>query len=107
MRRLSAKLRTSSDLIKDVLYANHCDIVTHMEEDMQNLKNAISMAYEVLGLTISLTKIVAMFPPVLGMPYIEPGIFVYGRKLAVVSKFVYLAITLNTSMNLKVNLRVN
>lgn len=58
------------------------------------------MACEALGLTINLTNTVFMLQPVQEMLYIEPGIFVYGRKLAVVSKFVCLGSALNIAANL-------
>lgn len=99
IRRLTAELKTYSTLVRD-LYADDGDIVSHIEWDIQILMNAISVACEMLGLTINLTKTFVLFQPTLGMPYIETKNFVYGEKLTVVSKFVYLGSTLNTAVNL-------
>ena len=51
---------------------------------MQKILDLFSKACSDLGLTISLDKTVAMFSPPPGLPYIEPNLFVYGKRLKVV-----------------------
>ena len=64
---------------------------------MQHLIDSFEAACTALGLTISLKKTVFMYQPTSGKTYVEPSIYVYGQKLAVVPKFVYLRSTLNCS----------
>lgn len=71
-------------LIRDLFDANGCDIVTHTEDDMQNLMNVISMVCEELGFTINQMKLFSA--P--GLPYVELGSFVYERNLTLVSEFI-------------------
>ena len=83
------------NLIRDLLYADDCDLVAHTEDDMQQLLNAFELACTALGLTISLRKMVVMYLPALSVPYQKPSIFVHDHKLKAVKTFVYLGSTLN------------
>lgn len=67
---------------------------------MHNHMNVISMACGALDLTINLIKAVVKFLPTSGIPYIEPGIFLYRRNIFLVSKFVCLRDTLNKPANI-------
>ena len=95
IRRLSSKTKVFVSLIRDLLYADDCDLVTHTECDMQHLMDRFSKSCSALGLTISLKKTVVMFQPAPGKLYSEPNIYVCGKRLSVVDKFVYLGSTLN------------
>ena len=87
-------------LIRDLLYADDCDLVSHSEEDMQKMLDLFSSACSDLGLTISLDKTKVMFSPAPGVEYVEPNIFVYGQRLEVVLEFVYLGSKLHQSCSL-------
>ena len=95
IRRLSANTKVSMNLIRDLLYADDCDLVAHKEADMQQLLNALELACTALGLTINLKKTVVMYQPAPNVSYQEPSMYVYGHKLKAVKTFVYLGSTLN------------
>ena len=84
-------------------------MLTHTEMEMQHLVDSFEAACTALGLTISLKKTVLMYQPTPGKTYVEPSIYVYGQKLAVVPKFVYLESTLNCSNSIddEVGLRIS
>ena len=94
LRRLTAKTKVFVQVIRDLLYADDCDLVTHTEADMQILMTAFSESCNAFGLEISLKKTVVMFQPAPGKAYNEPSIFVNNTKLKVADEFVYLGSTL-------------
>ena len=100
IKRFNAKSKCTINAIRDLLYADDCDLVSHTVEDMQIILDLFSKACSDLGLTISLDKTVAMFSPPPGAPYIEPDLFVYGKRLKVVPEFVYLGSKLHQSCSL-------
>ena len=82
-------------LIRQLLYADDCDLVTHTDRDLQLLMDCFSAACDEFGLTISLKKTVVMLQQAPGKPYIPPSIYVKGKKLKVVDTFIYLGSTLS------------
>ena len=100
MRRFRAKSKLMISAIRDLLYADDCDLVTHTEADMQKMLDLFSSACSDLGLTISLDKTKAMFSPAPGEVYVEPNLFVYGKRLSVVLEFIYLGSKLHQSCSL-------
>ena len=100
LKRLRSKSKLMISLIRDLLYADDCDLVSHSEEDMQKMLDLFSSACSDLGLTISLDKTKVMFSPAPGVEYVEPNIFVYGQRLEVVLEFVYLGSKLHQSCSL-------
>ena len=82
-------------LIRDLLFADDCDLVTHTERDLQLLMDCFSAACDEFSLTLNLKKTVVMLQPATGKPYIPPSIYVKGKKLEVVDTFVYLGSTLS------------
>ena len=97
IKRFTARTKTMMSVIRELLYADDCALLTHTEMEMQHLMDSFEAACTALGLTISLKKTVLMYQPTPGKTYVEPSIYVYGQKLAVVPKFVYLGNTLNCS----------
>ena len=95
IRRFAARTKTLQAVIRDLLYADDCDLVSHTEQEMQALMSSLSLSCKAFGLTISLDKTVVMFHPAPGAPYTEPSIFVDGHKVKVVDKFTYLGSTVN------------
>lgn len=100
LKRFNGKLSLIIAAIRDLLYADDCDLVSHTEADMQTMMDLFSSACTYLGLTISLDKTKVMFTPAPGCEYIEPNIFVYGQRLGVVLSFVYLGSTIHQSGSL-------
>ena len=90
VRRLLSQRKVSSSLVRELLYADDCDIVAHSEDELQCFMNHFVSACNSFGLKINLKKTVVMYDPTPGSPYIEPIIFVEGNKLDVVHSFVYL-----------------
>ena len=53
---LRAKTKVTLALIRELLYADDCAIVTHSEHDLQQLGDSLSIATKRFGLTISIKK---------------------------------------------------
>lgn len=100
LSRLRAKTRVSHTLIRDLLYADDADLVSHTEEDLQSLVSAFDSTADAFGLTINQKKTVVMYQPTIGKKYRKPSIYVKGKALKVVDKFVYLGGTLHQSGSL-------
>ena len=95
LSRLKAKSRVFLKLIRDLLYADDCDMVAHSESDLQYFMDCLSKSCTSFGLTISIQKTEVMYQPAPGKPYTEPSILVEGKRLKVVDQFTYLGSTLN------------
>ena len=106
LRRFNTKTKNFSSLIRELLYADDADFVSHSEEDLQEIMNLFSTACDAFGLTISIKKTKVMFTPVPGVPYVEPDIFVKKTRFEVVDTFVYLGSTISRdrSLNAEINL---
>ena len=100
IRRFMSSSKTFIALIRDLLYADDCDLVTQTEKYLQLLMDCFSTACDQFGMTITLKKTVVMHQPAPGKPYVPPSIYVKGKKLEVVDKFVYLGSTLSRSNTL-------
>ena len=94
--------------MRDLLYADDCDLVSDSLQDMQTLMSRLSASCKEFGLSISLDKTVVMFQPAPGVPYTAPSIYVDGVKLKVVEKFTYLGSVLNRHCSLddEISLRI-
>ena len=90
LKRFNAKRELTIAMVRDLLYADDCDLVAHTEADMQRMMDLFSRACTALGLTISLDKTKAMFSPAPGEEYVEPNIYIYGKRIGVVLEFIYL-----------------
>ena len=108
IRRFGATTKTFQTLIRDLLYADDCDLVTHSVSDMQHLMNKINESCKAFGLQISLDKTVVMFQPSPNNLYCEPEIFIEDFKLRVVEKFPYLGSTMshNCTLDEEIKLRL-
>ena len=105
LRRLDAKSKVFQAIIRELLYADDADLVAHSEEDMQLIMTLLSSACKAFGLTISLKKTVVMYSPPPGVPYMEPNIFVDGKRLKVVDTFEYLGSILSRDGTLDAEIR--
>lgn len=100
LRRLKAKTKTFTALIRELLYADDADFVAHSEKDMQEIMDRFSSACTAFGLTISIKKTKVMFTPPPGTAYVEPSIYVNNERLEVVDTFIYLGSTMARDGNL-------
>ena len=98
--RLLSQRKVSSSLVRELLYADDCDIVAHSEDELQCFMNRFVSVCNSFGLKINLKKTVVTHDPAPGSPYIEPIIFFEGNKLDVVHSFVYLGSTLSDGCSL-------
>ena len=108
LKRFLAKTKVSFSLMRELLYADDCDIVTHSEAEMQRFMDRFSYACKAFGFEISLKKTVLMHDPAPGQPYVEPSIYVEDKKFNVVHSFVYLGSTLTEgcSLDKEISLRI-
>ena len=56
-------METIEELITELLFADDCVFLTHMEEALQHIVNCFSDAAKSIGLTISLTKTEVLYQP--------------------------------------------
>ena len=87
IRRLLAHTKVSPSLVRKPLYADDCDIVIHSEDEMRHFMNCFAHVCKAFGLEINLKKTIVMPDPVPGLLYIEPAIYVEGKKLDVLHSF--------------------
>ena len=100
VRRLLSQRKIPSSLVRELLYADDCDIVAHSEDELQCFMDHFVSACYSFGLKINLKKTVIMYDPAPGSPYIQPIIFIEGNKLDVVHSFIYLGSTLSEGCSL-------
>ena len=108
IKRLHDLAHTSEELITELLYADDCALVSHSEEGLQAMANALSTATKMFGLTISLKKTEVMFQPAPGTTRSEPSIKIENTTLNVVNKFKYLGsiISDDCSIEREINNRI-
>ena len=63
LRRLKAKTKVMSEIIKDFLFADDCALNAGSEEDMQDSVDKFSTACSHFGLTISIKKTEVLYQP--------------------------------------------
>lgn len=90
LRRFQAKTLVIEGLVRELLYADDADLVTHTPAEMQLVMDRFANACTSFGLTISIEKTKVMYTPGPGETLVEPDIFVYGKRLVVVKDFIYL-----------------
>ena len=93
LRRFNTKSKNLKALIRELLYADDADFVTHTEEDLQLIIDRFSAACDVFGLKISLKKTKVMITPPPGVPFIE--LSVKDTRLGVAYTFPYLGSTIS------------
>ena len=79
VRRLLFQRKVSSLFVRELFFADDCDIVAHSKDELQCFMNHFVSACNSFGLKINLNKTVVMYDPAPGSPYIEPIIFVEGK----------------------------
>ena len=108
LRRLQAKTKVKTDIIRDFLFADDCALNAGSEADMQRSVDKFSIACTNFVLTISMKKTEVLHQPAPGKPYVEPNITVNGQRLSAVNRFTYLGSTLsqNVTIDEEVNARI-
>ena len=108
LRRLQAKTKVMTDIIRDLLFADDCALNAVSEADMQRSVNLFSSACTNFGLSINTKKTEVLHQPAPGRPYVEPNITVNGQRLNTVHRFTYLGSTLsqNVTIDDEVNVRI-
>ncbi|KAL8601069.1 hypothetical protein ACOMHN_040770 [Nucella lapillus] len=99
-QRLKAKTKVTKSLVRDLLYADDCAIVAHLEDDLQRLTDSLSAATKHFGLTISIKKTEVIFQPSKGSTANMPEIKIDGKVLNNVDSFTYLGSSLSSSNSL-------
>ena len=108
LRRLQAKTKVLTDIIRDFLFADDCALNASTESDMQSSVDKFAKACTDFGLTISTKKTEVLHQPAPGREYVPPSITVNGESLKNVDRFTYLGSTLsqNTTIDDEVNTRI-
>ncbi|KAI0210201.1 hypothetical protein LSAT2_005059 [Lamellibrachia satsuma] len=87
LRRLQAKTKVNTDIIRYFLFAEDCALNASSEADMQRSVDKFSIAYTNVGLTISKKKTEVLHQPAPGKPYVQPNITVNGDSPRVSGHF--------------------
>ena len=109
LRRFNAKTKVSDILIRDLLFADDCELVVHTIEDIQIIMDCFSNTAQRFGLTVSLKKSEVLYQPKPGSSYTPPVVKVYDTPLTSVDKFPYLRSTLsqNTVVDDDISMRLS
>eukprot|EP00795_Rhopilema_esculentum_P004205 gene4205-20392_t len=100
LRRLQAVTKVSETMSRDLLFADNCALNASKEQDMQQVRDNFSSAFDNFGLTISMKKVEVLYQPTPGNLYQEPNITVKGQRLQAMEHFTYLGSTLCRSANI-------
>ena len=108
LRRLKAKTKVMSEIIKDFLFADDCVLNAGSEKDMQDSVDKFSTTCSNFDLTISIKKTEVLYQPPPGKFVSEPNITVHGSRLNIVQRFTYLGSTLsqNATIDDEVDIRI-
>ena len=105
MRRLKANTKVKATYIVDLQYADYCSIAAHTEADLQSTLDAFSEAYQLLSLTVNVTKTTVIIQPAQPLTATAPNIDIEGTILENVDHFAYLCSYLSTSANIDVEIQ--
>ena len=82
-------------VIKDLLYADNCDLISHSERGLQILVDCFVAACDVFGFSVNIPKTKVMFQPAPGKPFIKPAIVIKNKIFDNVKTFVYIGSTVS------------
>ena len=108
IRRLLAHTKVFITLVRDLLYADDCDLAAHTEQDLQDLVTCFDRSCKAFGLAINLKKTEVMLQVAPGKDYVTPKVFVGSKELKVVKSFTYLGSVLadDASMDKEISSRI-
>ena len=95
LRRLRNNPRVFAAVIRDLLYADDCDLISHTERGLQLLVDCFVAACDIFGFSVNIPKTKVMFQPAPGNPFLKPAIVIKNKILDVVKNFVYLGSTVS------------
>ena len=110
IRRFTAKTKTTTELICDLLFADDCALVAQSSEELQQIIDSFSHACKDFGLTISTKKTEIVYQPVPKAAATQtPVLHVDGIALKTSQKFCYLGSTISEKATLddEINLRIS
>ena len=100
IRRFTAKTKTTTELICDLLFADDCALVAQSPEELQRSLDSFSDACKDFGLTISTKKTEVVYQPVPKAAATQPPVLnVDGTPLKTSHKFCYLGSTISEKGN--------
>ena len=108
LRRLSARTKTTEQLITEALFADDCALMAHKESDLQSIVDKFAEASRLFGLTISLGKTEVLFQPAPASTSQPPSISIESTQLQTVDDFKYLGsiISNDGSLDKEINSRI-
>ena len=89
-------MKTIEELITELLFADNCALLAHMEEALQHIVNRFSDAAKNFGLTISLRRTEVLYQPPPHEAYNPPHISIDGTNLNTVEHFTNLGIVISS-----------
>ena len=108
IRRFLANSKVTTSLMRELLYADDCDLVAHTEADLQDLVTCFDNSCKAFGLEMNLKKTEVMLQVAPGKDYVKPKVFVGDKELKVVKSFTYLGsvLTDDGGMEKEINNRI-
>jgi len=87
---VSKLIQRLAAVVRDLLYADDCALMAHLQTDVQHLFNHLLNAITRFGLTVSLKKTQVMLQPFDLLDSTPPVILAGQTPLPVIEKFCYL-----------------
>ena len=82
-------------VVRDLLYADDCDLISHTERGLQLLVDCFVAACDIFGFSVNIPKTKVMFQPAPVNPFLKPAIVIKNKILDVVKTLVYLGSTVS------------
>jgi len=87
LRSLQSQTKVQTQIIRELLFADHCALLAHSEADAQELLNCFCGTAHRFGLTVSLRKMEMMIQPADRQCYSAAKVMAGSVELKVVNKF--------------------
>jgi len=90
LRKLQSEFKTTSALVRELLFADDCALAAHILHEAQTLLDQFVMASRRFGLSVSLKKTEVLFQPSPDNIYATPVVTINNTALTVAETFCYL-----------------
>jgi hypothetical protein len=100
LRRLQARTKVFSAVVRDLLFADDCALVAHSQDSAQQLFDRFASSARRFGLTVSLKKTEVMLQPLNRKTCSVPSIRAGDTVLKAVDRFCYLGSVLSSVANI-------
>ena len=109
LKKLKARTRCQQSSFMELQYADDCALIAHNADDLQQMLDVVSSAYEKFGLSVSCTKTEILFQPREGNMLPAPHLSVGDNRLKTVEHFKYLGgfLSNNCTLDYELNYRLN